>query len=47
MNRQEIDEMMRHLPSQQPRDSLRDNLFVGIIITVFFFVTCVLPDVMR
>lgn len=29
MNRQEIDEMMRHLPSQQPDISLLDRIWIG------------------
>jgi hypothetical protein len=47
MNRQEIDEMMSHLPSQQPQESLTDKVLIGTIFTVFLIVMCMLPDIMR
>jgi hypothetical protein len=46
MNRQEIDEMMSHLPSQQPQESLTDKVLIGTIFTVFLIVMCMLPDIM-
>ena len=47
MNKREIDEMMRHLPSQQPQESLRDKLVIGTMFAVFLIVVCMLPDIMR
>lgn len=47
MNKREIDEMMRHLPSQQPQESLRDKVAIGIMWTLFMVMICMLPDIMR
>ena len=47
MNKQEIDEMMSHLPSQQPQESLLDKVLIGTMFTVFLIVLCMLPDIMR
>ena len=47
MNRLEIDEMMSHLPSQQPQESLTDKVLIGTMFTVFLIVICMLPDIMR
>jgi hypothetical protein len=47
MNRQEIDEMMSHLPSQQPQESLTDKVLIGTMFTVFLIFMCMLPDIMR
>jgi hypothetical protein len=47
MNRQEIDEMMSRLPSQQPQESLTDKVLIGTMFTVFLIVMCMLPDIMR
>ena len=47
MNKREIDEMMRHLPSQQPQESLLDKVLIGTMFTVFLIVLCMLPDIMR
>ena len=47
MNRQEIDEMMKDLPSQQPQESLTDKVLIGTMFTVFLIVMCMLPDIMR
>lgn len=47
MNKQEIDEMMSHLPSQQPQESLRDKVLIGTMFAVFLIVVCMLPDIMR
>lgn len=46
MNKREIDEMMRHLPSQQPQESLLDKVVIGTMFTVFLIVLCMLPDIM-
>jgi hypothetical protein len=47
MNRQEIDEMMSHLPSQQPEESLLSRWFIGTMFIVFLVVVCLMPDIMR
>jgi hypothetical protein len=47
MNREEIDEMMSHLPSQQPEESLLQRWFIGTMFIVFLVVVCVMPDIMR
>ena len=47
MNRQEIDEMMSHLPSQQPKESLLGRWIIGTMFIVFLVVVCMMPDVMR
>ena len=47
MTRQEVDEMMAHLPSQQPDESLLSRWIIGTMFTVFLIVMCMLPDIMR
>ena len=47
MNRQEIDEMMGQLPSQQREESLLERWIIGTMFTVFLIVMCMLPDIMR
>jgi hypothetical protein len=47
MNRQEIDEMMSQLPSQQPEESLFSRWIIGTMFIVFLIVMCMLPDIMR
>lgn len=47
MNKHEIDEMMSHLPSQQPEESLLSRWFIGTMFIVFLVVVCMMPDVMR
>jgi hypothetical protein len=47
MNKQEIDEMMKDLPSEKPEESLSDRLLIGTMFTVFLIVMCMLPDIMR
>jgi hypothetical protein len=47
MNRQEIDEMMKYLPSQKPEESLSDRLLIGTMFILFLIVICMLPDIMR
>jgi hypothetical protein len=46
MRGREIDDMMLRLPSQQPRESLRDRLVGAIICVVFFVLFCLLPDML-
>jgi hypothetical protein len=47
MNRQEIDEMMLHLPSQQPEESLLSRWFIGTMFILFLIAACIAPDIMR
>jgi hypothetical protein len=47
MNRQEIDNMMGQLPSQQREESLLERWIIGTMFTVFLIVMCMLPDIMR
>ena len=47
MNRQEIDEMMSQLPSQQREESLLHRWIIGTMFIVFLVVMCMLPDIMR
>jgi hypothetical protein len=47
MNRQEIDEMMSQLPSQQPKESLLSRWIIGTMFIVFLVLMCMLPDIMR
>ena len=45
MNRQEIDEMMSQLPSQQPEESLLSRWFIGTMFTLFLIAACLMPDI--
>ena len=45
MNRQEIDEMMSHLPSQQPEEPLLSRWIVGTMFILFVIVVCLVPDI--
>lgn len=47
MNRQEIDDMMSQLPSQQREESLLGRWIIGTMFIVFLVVMCMLPDIMR
>jgi hypothetical protein len=47
MNRQEIDDMMGQLPSQQREESLLERWIIGTMFTVFLIFMCMLPDIMR
>ena len=44
MNWEEIDEMMSHLPSQQPEESLTQRVFIGTIFIAFLVLACMMPD---
>jgi hypothetical protein len=43
MTKQEIDNMMSQLPSQQPQESLTDKVLAGTMFIVFLIVMCMLP----
>ena len=45
MNRQEINEMMKDLPSQQPEESLSNKLLVGTMFILFLIAACMMPDI--
>ena len=45
MNKHEIDEMMKDLPSQQPEESLSNKLLVGTMFILFLIAACMMPDV--
>lgn len=45
MNRQEIDEMMKDLLSQQPEESLSNKLLVGTMFILFLIAACMMPDI--
>ena len=45
MNRQEINEMMKDLPSQQPEESLSNKLLVGTMFILFLIAVCMMPDI--
>jgi hypothetical protein len=45
MNRQEIDEMMKDLPSQQPEESLLSRWVIGTMFTLFLIIACLMPDI--
>ena len=45
MNKQEIDEMMSHLPSQQyPEETMKEKTVIGIIFFVFLILWMWVPD---
>jgi hypothetical protein len=46
MNKQEIDEMMKDLPSQQPEESLSNKLLIGTMFTLFLIAACMMPDIL-
>lgn len=45
MNRQEIDEMMSQLPSQQPEEPLLHRWIIGTMFTLFLIAACLMPDI--
>ena len=45
MNRQEINEMKKDLPSQQPEESLSNKLLVGTMFILFLIAACMMPDI--
>jgi hypothetical protein len=44
MNKREIDEMMAHLPSQQPEESLLSKVIIGIMFIMFLLFWLWVPD---
>jgi hypothetical protein len=45
MNRQEIDEMMRHLPSQQPAETTTQKFIIGMWFVMFLILCAYAPDI--
>jgi len=45
MNKQEIDEMMKDLPSQQPEELLSNKLLIGTMFILFLIAACIAPDI--
>jgi len=47
MNKREIDEMMRHLPSQQREETLIERCIIGTMFIVFLVLLMMLPELYR
>jgi hypothetical protein len=45
MNRQEIDDMMRRLPSQQPEETTGQKLLIGSMFIMFLILCIFAPDI--
>ena len=45
MNRQEIDEMMRQLPSQQPVETTTQKWIIGMWFIMFLILCAYAPDI--
>lgn len=45
MNRQEINEMMKDLPSQQPVEPLLSRWIIGTMFILFLIAVCMMPDI--
>ena len=45
MNRQDIDEMMRHLPSQQPTETTTQKWMIGMWFIMFLILCVYAPDI--
>jgi hypothetical protein len=45
MNTEEINEMMSHLPSQQPEEPLLSRWIVGTMFILFVIAVCLVPDI--
>jgi hypothetical protein len=45
MNRQEIDDMMRGLPSQQPEETTGQKLLIGSMFIMFLILCIFAPDI--
>ena len=44
MNKQEIDEMMSHLPSQRPPESMWSKIVIGMWFVMFLILCAYAPD---
>lgn len=45
MNKKEIDEMMRHLPSQQPEETTGQKWMIGMWFVMFIILCIFAPDI--
>jgi hypothetical protein len=45
MNKEEIDEMMRHLPSQQPQESNAAKFVIAMWFVMFVILCIYAPDI--
>lgn len=45
MNKHEIDERMKDLPSQKPEESLSDRLLIGTMFILFLIAARMMPDI--
>jgi len=45
MNKQEIDEMMSHLPSQQPEETTGQKWLIGAWFVMFLILCVYAPDI--
>lgn len=45
MNKHEIDEMMRHLPSQQPQETTTQKWMIGTMFIMFIILCIYAPDI--
>jgi hypothetical protein len=45
MNKEEIDEMMRHLPSQQPQESPWAKIWISVWFAMFVILCIYAPDI--
>jgi hypothetical protein len=46
MNKQEIDDMMANLPSQQREESLLERWIIGTMFTMVLVAASMVPDIM-
>lgn len=44
MNKREIDDMMRHLPSQKPEEPLWEKVVIGLLFIAFLVFWLWIPD---
>ena len=44
MNKEEIDEMMSHLPSQRPPESMWSKIVIGMWFVMFLILCAYAPD---
>jgi hypothetical protein len=45
MNKEEIDEMMSHLPSQRPSESMAWKIVIGMWFVMFLILCAYAPDI--
>jgi len=45
MNKQDIDEMMSHMPSQQPPETTGQKIVIGMMFVMFVILCAYAPDI--